>query len=946
MNTQTHYKLIHLLPLCFLFFCSSLNAQFFNLGQNPSTVKWRQINTDRFQIIFSGDFEASAQHVATVLDYIYEKGMKSMKSEPKKISIILQSQFTNSNGFVSLAPWRSEFFGTPPQDNDALAWLDLLAVHEFRHVLQLQKLNQGFSKVAHILFGEAGTAAIFGLTTPLWFIEGDATLNETTLTSAGRGRRADFEMLYRTFLLERGGYDYDKATFGSFKDYVPTTYPVGYFLNTYLRRHHGVDIASNIYDRVAKRAYQPFAFSRALKKETGLNTVQTYEEMKKELNMLWKDKERATSEQYDITTTETTVPTSYNNLVATQEGIIASKSGFGLIDRFVSITDEGEEKKILVPGLYDNFNLSANKDYLVWSEHVPDPRWYYRDYSVVMRYDLRTKKKKQLTHRSKLFAPSINPSGTQICAVEADAQHRFSLLLLDAETGDLIKRFENKSNAFYKTPRWSEDGSSIVAVKLMDDGYALVILDIESGIERILLPPWRSIVSQPVFHKEHVYFHAGLHGKDNIYAIDLRSSQVYQVTQAKNGAFSPALKDGKLYFSNYTSEGYKVAVTPIDTNQWIPLKNVEDVSIHYYAPVVAQEFGGSVIDSIPEKKFNVSPYKETKHLINPHSWGPVAPDANTFDASIGVFVASQDVLGVATSILAYKQEPRLNAREFSYDLTYAKLFPVFELQASHRKTLDAQYFITENQDTVSSDHISKEIGVAVSLPFNFTQSQYITTLSLSSGVFLQDNRYDLKNTSINYQGLSLINKSGLRFRHLYRKAKRDIINKFGIDFETLYQRSLNETENNSFDGSLFFAKLMLNVPSLFKHHAFSFVGEHQKRNRKSNVSPFGLVRGFPLANGLIKPIDDLQTFTANYHFPIAYPDLKLSFISYIQRIKLAPFFKHYRSLQEGSLNSFGATISADMNLLRYSYLLDIGLRAEYFPEYGRVFTSTTLEVTF
>ena len=191
-----------ILSFCFLFFCFSLKAQFFNQGQNPSDVKWREINTDRFQVIFSEDFEASAQHVASVLDYIYDKGAKSMKSEPKKISIILQSQYTSSNGFVSLAPWRSEFFGTTPQDNDVMAWLDLLAVHEFRHVLQLEKLNQGFSKIAYWLFGEAGTAAIFGLTTPLWFIEGDATLNETTHTNAGRGRLASFEMLYRTFLLE------------------------------------------------------------------------------------------------------------------------------------------------------------------------------------------------------------------------------------------------------------------------------------------------------------------------------------------------------------------------------------------------------------------------------------------------------------------------------------------------------------------------------------------------------------------------------------------------------------------------------------------------------------------------------------------------------------------------------------------------------------------------
>jgi len=934
-----------ILSFCFLFLCYSLPAQFFNLGQNPSSVKWHQINTDRFQLIFCEGFDSSALHVATVLDCIYEKGAKSMKSEPKKISIILQSQFTNANGFVSLAPWRSEFFGTPPQDNDALDWLDLLAVHEYRHVLQLEKLNQGFSKIAYFLFGEAGTAAIFGLTTPFWFIEGDATLNETTLTHAGRGRRADFEMLYRTFLLERGGYSYDKATFGSLKDYVPTIYPVGYFMNTYLRRRHGVDIASNIYDRVAKRAYQPFAFSRALKKETGLNTVKTYQAMKEELNVLWKEKERTVSDHYTITSTPTKVPTSYNNLIATEGGLIASKSGFGLIDRFVQITDESKEQKLFVPGLYDNYNLSANENFLVWSEHVPDPRWYYRDYSVVMRYDYRTKKKKQLTHKTKLFAPSISRDGARICAVEVTPQYQCTLLILDS-LGSVTKRFENKSNAFYKTPRWNEDGTTIVAVKLNPDGYSLVTIDVASGVERIVLSPWRSIVSQPVFYNGHVYFHAGLHGKDNIYAIDLESKAVFQLTQAKNGAFSPALKDGKLYFSNYTSEGYKIAVAPLDKSKWIPLDEIEDVSIHYYAPVVAQEYNGSVLDSLPEKAFEVTPYKKKSGLFNPHSWGAIVPDANTFDASIGVFLASQDVLGIASSMLAYKNEPRLNAREFSFDLNYANLFPVFDFQVRHRKTVDAQKFVTEDNDTVSSDYTIKEAGISVSLPLNFTNSQYITTLSLNSGVFLQDNHYDLDKTGNDLQGLSLINKSGFRFRYLYRKAKRDIVNKFGIDVLALYQRSLNHTENSMFDGHVFYTRLLLNVPSLFNHHVFSFVGEYQERNRGSILSPFGLATGFPIENGMVASVDDLQTFAATYHFPIAYPDLKLSFISYIQRIKLAPFFKYYHSLQAGTLNSYGATISADVNLLRYSYLLDIGMKTEYFPAYGKSFQSMTFAVTF
>src|SRR5687767_4624143 len=126
----------NLLPFIFLFFPgSSVFAQTV-LDNNPPALRWYQVNTPHFRVLFSKGFELQAQRMANTLEHIHAAEAKSLGSVPKKISIILQYQSSISNGFVSILPRRSEFYGMPPQHYNSIGtndWLDLLASHEYRH---------------------------------------------------------------------------------------------------------------------------------------------------------------------------------------------------------------------------------------------------------------------------------------------------------------------------------------------------------------------------------------------------------------------------------------------------------------------------------------------------------------------------------------------------------------------------------------------------------------------------------------------------------------------------------------------------------------------------------------------------------------------------------------------------------------------------------------------
>src|SRR6056297_1344178 len=120
------------LLLIFFYWISNLAfAQYFQTGQDPASIKWRQINTENFQLIYPDYYEEQAQELAGKLEAVYNYGSYSLKHKPRKISVILHTQTVKSNGLVAWAPQRAEFYTTPHQAIYPQDWLEQLVIHEF-----------------------------------------------------------------------------------------------------------------------------------------------------------------------------------------------------------------------------------------------------------------------------------------------------------------------------------------------------------------------------------------------------------------------------------------------------------------------------------------------------------------------------------------------------------------------------------------------------------------------------------------------------------------------------------------------------------------------------------------------------------------------------------------------------------------------------------------------
>ena len=271
-----------LFNLLFVFSLPLMAQQTTVLDNNPS-LKWYQINTPNFKIIFPNGFEAQGNRMANTLQHIHAAEAKSLGSLPTKISVVLQNQSAVSNAFVSITPRRSEFYAMPSQNYNFIGnndWLDLLASHEYRHIVQFQHAKRGFNKALSYLFGSNTLSLMSYVAVPPWFWEGDAVATETAFTPGGRGRIPHFDLVFKTNLMEGRTFNYNKQFLRSYKHNITDHYVLGYHMVSYLRKKTGnPDIWGKITARAWRAPFVPFTFSSALKKESGLYVKDLYKEM-------------------------------------------------------------------------------------------------------------------------------------------------------------------------------------------------------------------------------------------------------------------------------------------------------------------------------------------------------------------------------------------------------------------------------------------------------------------------------------------------------------------------------------------------------------------------------------------------------------------------------------------------------------------------------------------
>ena len=891
-----------------------------NLGINPNQQSWQKLETPSAKIIYPAKLKPFALQTARVLNQQFNQH-RLIGEKKASIPLFLHNQTLVANGYVGLAPFRSEFFLTPPptfRNLGTTQWGNLLALHEYRHILQFANTKVGASKVGHWIFGEIGWASFSQFALPNWFWEGDAILTETLLSKSGRGRLPFFTLGQRSIAQAKKKYRYHKIRNGSFKDWVPNHYAWGYTLLSHLQNEKGAQVLPKVMREAAAYDKIIYPFSRSLKAHSGFTTKSLYDSAWKSVKTHWNKQleGRSLTPHKPIKEAKDRVPTFYYYPQLTDANeLIVWKQSYQKTDAIVKIV-EGKEQSLVKPGFtYDRYFHSAG-NYLVWTEQAVDPRRSRKQYSNLVIYDKKQGEKRYLSKKARLFSPIISQAQNAVYAIEYTESLSCQLIKLDLKSGkrQTLKTFSTDS---FLSRLAEDEQKQIYFILQRNNQVAIHFFDPKKDKVKQLTPWTTHSIDDIRIQGNYLYFSASFNQIDNLYRIKLEDdAAIEQLSESQIGAYHPFYdsKNKTLVFTEGKFNGFAIRKLQLSESLKRNIKITEPIEQTWQLQNLAEANEG-FLENLAEVEAKSKPYKAGFSKLKLHSW-PI--NASPSDQSISL--AFNDYLRNWSARTTAGYNLNEEASYYSTNLSFGKYLPVFRLSAS-RSFRSFKRFNEEN-NLIDASLVQDQIGLSVNIPLSTLRGNYRYSFqpSLSYDLLFLDSQFNNQRTQ------TALIEGSLRFSALRRTALQNLAPKWG--FQTSINYGLNQEAATE-------ARLAMSarafLPGLFANHSLQLSGgllSESLRNSYQWFDNFFYPRGYNL------PLNDaFYRLSMAYRLPLLYPDWGFAGITYFKRIR-ANFFFDYGESQLDLLDrqtvfrSVGTELSFDNVWFNWA-TLTIGVRSAY-----------------
>ncbi len=932
------------------------------IGSNPFVWSWHQINNDKIQVIFPEAIESLGLQVSQLALQIHDRQSPSIGDQKHKVTILLHPENVRSNGFVTVGPFRSEFFTVTPQYKSPLNWIDELTIHEYRHIEQFANSTRGITKTAKSIFGSWAWGGFMATALPRWYFEGDAVIAETSLTEGGRGRFPEFNMQYHTLIHEGIHYGYEKAGARSLKDYVPTWFPLGYNILSYGREKFGVGLWRDVVDDAVRYRGLTYAFSKSLDKRTGHRPADMYEAMLLDLADKWAGADADKNPKgTPINNMDKKTVQHYN--AATQlpdESMVVIRSGFDRIFELALINKNGAESRLCDMGIMLESQLAtlASHQYtVVWSELGFDHRWSNRSYSDIYIYDVLQRSKRRLTKRNRYFSPAFNPDGTKIVAVEVMENHEKRLVIIDSADGTVIGHTEPTYDEL-SYPIYLSD-TKIAFVNTKNTQNAIFIYDLSTQQTTTLLAYTYDHIAHLKLSENYIYYAQSVNEVSQIVRVSIDDGNEQLMTESIIGAFQPAVsQDGsQLLYSEFSSQGYNLMYEDIKEARETKSKSQGIAPRLYYHNNRAQE-ERLVLTEIPDlPESEVTKFNRFSGLLNPHSILP-----QWTDPEVSLSLLSDNTFGTLSGRLsgAYNY----NEDEFRYgaSLRYAELYPIIDLSVFNINRNALFFDFTSQTDTSFTQQIyvnewsERRLSAGVTLPYTFSRGQMSNLMLLSVQyqnvktsvddefapeilrsdtiafpVNLTNQVEEIFSTPLGNDNLHVIQT---RFILQLRKfqAIQNLNTRLGFTLDIRHRNNLSDAVLGG-DNLLIRSDLFL--PGLTRNHNFFITTAYMNESIASSYR-FSDLFVYPRGYNFSLRRDNYFKIGFNYSFPIWYPDVPIGGLAFITRVKGNAFYDYARVETDtfpfnngvDNLNSVGFELGFDIRALRLLEI-DFGVRYSY-----------------
>lgn len=770
-------------------------------------------------------------------------------------------------------------------------------------------------------------------------------------------------------ILGSGEYSLNKAYLGSYKDFVPNHYKLGYWLTGKGKEKYGKDIWNEGITKAAKNPFSMNPVSSVLKEKSGFNINKFYKQTVSELKNEWETEiEKANIKNYQQLSPEKEGYANYLYPHQYEGKLYALKQSLDNIPRIVCINETKQEKTIQEPGTLFEESFSAEKNLLIWSENQPDVRWTHSDKSVICIYDIKTGQKKRFPTENKVFAPKIAPNQEFFVAVEVDTQNNHFLSVFDLKTAKKLHSYQTADNHFFFTPCWNNKSSEVFFIGLTKDGKYLACWKPGEDKHIDITAASFANIKNPVYNNGTLYFIGAYSGIDNLYAIDVESKQKYKITSVKYGSAYPVVsEDGKeIIFSEYSADGYHLSKTGNNASSWEHLEKFEAGS-YILADKLSEQVDSPIQMDKPDSiVYESKKYSKLGHLLNFHSWMPAYFETDDYEIRPGFSMFSQNKLGTAVLHAGYDYSTSERTGKFVAGFEYSGWFPVFSIDVDAGKRASEYYQIRQTLDqqgnVIRQDTITKRykwneqnISLDMNIPFNLTSGKYFRLLQPEIFYEYTHITHD-ESTPENFFSGSYQSLGGrLYFHNLKKRSHQDLQSDWGQIIDLNYRYS---PAGDIDFGKLYSVQTYLYFPGFANNHGFRLYNGFQKKeiqNRNSFSDIIAMPRGFSKVHNT-----QLYSFKADYRLPLACPDWSIGKLSYIKRFKASLFYDYANadipvfSEEEGTylhsishnFKSLGAEVTADMHVMRFFAPIEIGCRCSYRPDLKDTYFDLLLSIDF
>jgi Tol biopolymer transport system component len=544
-------------------------------------LKWKTLETEHFYIHYYPAIEEQARKLAPIAEEVNQTITDLFEYKlDLKTHVALMDVTDYGNGMTTVFPYPNIVLYltdlssnlNPYKYDDYLRYLFL---HEYVHAIHLDLVEGGLAATRAVL----GRLIFPNAIEPSFMTEGIATYLETAQTNAGRGRDPRWLMMMRMDVLENNVKTIDQAAVTTVR------WPQGH-----LRYLYGVMFLEYLAQKYGERellalthSYGDFLFS------TGIDEA-FKAHYGKSLGVLWQEwlvQLKAQCEQQRSALGKLTEPQlltvsgNYNLQPKwTRDGrwlyyLQQNVDDYPQIRR-VSVQNQRSEKVLEARVSDDRFSFTPNGKALLFAKaDVYDNYYTYKD---LYQLELNSNRLTRLSKGVRATDPTVSSNGRQIAFIVNRLGQR-RLEQADLSIGLKNRQFfKVEEGTQYFSPVYNPVGRHIAVAKRLQNGNQVIaMVDFEADQEVELTDAVRPTTeafseANPVFSPagDYLFFDADYTGIVNLYALQLASGRLFQVTNVIGGAMMPDVSpDGKrLAYVSYSSRGYDVAVLDMDTASW------------------------------------------------------------------------------------------------------------------------------------------------------------------------------------------------------------------------------------------------------------------------------------------------------------------------------------------------------------------------------------------